>query len=57
MADIVVRPSCTASFQATRDEILAVCRNALPPHKVPAMLNEVAALDIAASGKMVRRHA
>jgi acyl-coenzyme A synthetase/AMP-(fatty) acid ligase len=54
VADIVVRPSCTNSFHTTRDEILAACRHVLPPHKVPAMLHEVPALDVAESGKLVR---
>ena len=54
VADIVLRPGSGAS-QTVRDEILDLCRRALPPHKVPAMLTEVAALDIAASGKLVRQ--
>jgi acyl-CoA synthetase (AMP-forming)/AMP-acid ligase II len=55
VADIVVRPNSDNSFQAIRDEILATCRDMLPPHKVPAMLRELPELDIAASGKMERR--
>jgi acyl-CoA synthetase (AMP-forming)/AMP-acid ligase II len=57
VADIVVRPNRSNSFQVTGDEILAACRHVLPPHKVPAMLREVPDLDIAESGKMVRRRA
>ncbi len=57
VADIVVRSTVARSFQTTRDEILAACRLALPPHKVPAMVYEVASLNIAASGKLVRERA
>ena len=54
VADIVVRSTCTIAFQTTADEIIAACRQALPPHKVPALLHQISALDIAHSGKMVR---
>ncbi len=54
VADIVVRPTCTNAFQTTADEIIAACRQALPPHKIPALLRQIPALDIAESGKMVR---
>ena len=58
VADIVVRPSAAAgSFDAMKAEILAACQAALPAHKVPAMLRAVPALDIAASGKLARKHA
>ena len=58
VADIVVRRSAQPDcFNAISAEILAACRAALPPHKVPAMLRPVAALDIAASGKLVRTRA
>jgi acyl-CoA synthetase (AMP-forming)/AMP-acid ligase II len=55
VADIVVRPPGRASFQVLKDEILESCRQVLPAHKVPTMLQQVPALDIAASGKLVRR--
>ena len=58
VADIVMQPSIEAdSFSAIKAEIMAACRTALPAHKVPAMISVVASLDIAASGKLVRRHA
>jgi acyl-CoA synthetase (AMP-forming)/AMP-acid ligase II len=44
-------------FAAIMAEIMASCRAALPAHKVPAMLQAVAALEIAESGKLMRRHA
>lgn len=55
VADFVVRPPGREPLQALKDEILEACRHALPPHKVPTMLQPVPALDIAASGKLVRR--
>jgi acyl-CoA synthetase (AMP-forming)/AMP-acid ligase II len=51
-AEIVLRANADP---ALRDEILALCRSALPPHKVPASLRVVAGFEIAASGKMLRR--
>lgn len=38
-------------------EILAACRAALPPHKVPALLRIVPSLDLTAAGKLARAHA
>jgi acyl-CoA synthetase (AMP-forming)/AMP-acid ligase II len=58
VADIVVQPSAAHEpFDAIKAAIVAACRAALPAHKVPAMLRAVPSLDIAASGKLVRRHA
>jgi acyl-CoA synthetase (AMP-forming)/AMP-acid ligase II len=55
VADIVVRPSAASgAFETTASEVLEACRRVLPPHKVPAILREVASLDIAESGKLVR---
>ena len=55
VADIVVRPSAARGLsQAMKNEILDVCRQALPAYKVPVMLREVSSLDIAGSGKLVR---
>jgi acyl-CoA synthetase (AMP-forming)/AMP-acid ligase II len=45
------------SFAALKDEILGICQERLAAHKVPAMLREVAALDIAESGKLARPRA
>ncbi len=55
VADLVVRDG--ASFDQVRHEVLSACRAALPPHKVPAMLRQVADLAIAASGKLGRADA
>jgi acyl-CoA synthetase (AMP-forming)/AMP-acid ligase II len=57
VADIVMRETDGVSFQDMKDEIIAACRRQLPAHKVPAILHEVASLDIAASGKLVRARA
>jgi acyl-CoA synthetase (AMP-forming)/AMP-acid ligase II len=58
VADIVLAPPATQqSFPVIEAAILAQCRAALPPHKVPAMVRMVASLDIAGSGKLTRRHA
>lgn len=54
VADVVLRPG-SGSLDTIRDDILEGCRRALPPHKVPAMLTEAAGLEVAGSGKLVRR--
>jgi acyl-CoA synthetase (AMP-forming)/AMP-acid ligase II len=38
-----------------KDDILKLCREALPRHKVPAAISFVPALDVAATGKLLRR--
>jgi acyl-coenzyme A synthetase/AMP-(fatty) acid ligase len=43
-------------FEETRSEILALCREQLPPHQVPALLRQVPSIEVAASGKLVRSH-
>ncbi len=58
VADIVLQPSAgQGAFETIKAEILAACRATLAPHKVPAMLHAVAALDIGQSGKLRRHHA
>jgi acyl-CoA synthetase (AMP-forming)/AMP-acid ligase II len=57
VADIVVRPDFKDSFDIVSNEILTACRQALPLYKVPALLHDVSALDIAGSGKLMRRNA
>ena len=42
---------------AIKDEIFAMCRGALPSHKVPATIRVVASLEMSPGGKMVRRNA
>jgi len=38
-------------------EILGLCRQSLPPHKVPAVVSILPDLPVAATGKLVRHHA
>ncbi len=54
VADVVLKRPLTAGRQA---ELLAFCRGALPPHKVPAAIRFVESLPIASTGKLVRGHA
>jgi len=56
VADVVLKPG-PGTLDAIRDDILDACRQSLPPHKVPAMLTQVAALEVAESGKLLRRRA
>lgn len=58
-ADVVLNDGAspagtTGSDAALRQEILALCRATLPAHKIPASLRFVAALDVAAAGKLAR---
>jgi acyl-CoA synthetase (AMP-forming)/AMP-acid ligase II len=58
VAEIVVQPTAGQDgFDTIKEEILVACRAVLPAHKVPAILKAVASLDIAESGKLMRRHA
>jgi acyl-coenzyme A synthetase/AMP-(fatty) acid ligase len=43
-----------AQNDALKDAILAACRRALSPHKVPAAIRFVPSLDVAPSGKLAR---
>ena len=43
-----------ADTQILTKEIIDTCRRALPAHKVPAMIRFVPALEVSASGKLVR---
>jgi len=45
-----------ARLVQVRDDILKMCRETLPAHKVPAMISFVSALPVSATGKLVRRH-
>ena len=52
VADVILADGCDASrSDEIREEILADCRAQLAPHKVPAMIKFVDALDITAAGK------
>jgi acyl-CoA synthetase (AMP-forming)/AMP-acid ligase II len=58
IADVVLRTECSQPVAETqvKDDILALCRAALPRHKVPAAISFVPSLDVAATGKLSRRH-
>ena len=60
VADVVLKgedPFADKSPQqiALKDDILKFCRDTLPRHKVPAAISFVPALNVAATGKLVRR--
>ena len=59
VAEIVLRPSADSSldFTTVRSEILDRCRLELSPHQVPAMLRQVASLDVGPAGKLERLRA
>jgi acyl-CoA synthetase (AMP-forming)/AMP-acid ligase II len=58
IADVVLRTECRkdGGDRVLKDDILALCREALPQHKIPVAITFVPALDVAATGKLVRRH-
>jgi acyl-coenzyme A synthetase/AMP-(fatty) acid ligase len=59
-ADVVLNHEPAAENhrgQALKQEILQLCRSQLAPHKIPATLRFVAALDVADAGKLARRDA
>jgi len=43
--------------ETLKREILEICLKNLPPHKIPVTIQWVPTLDVAASGKLARRHA
>ena len=58
VADVILADGCDASRGGEiREAILADCRATLPPHKVPATIKFVEALDITAAGKLARSDA
>ena len=58
VADVILADGCDVSrSDAIRNEILADCRTSLAPHKVPAMIKFVSALDVTAAGKLARTDA
>jgi acyl-coenzyme A synthetase/AMP-(fatty) acid ligase len=59
VADVVVKLRIAAARKgdALKREIIEVCRGALARHKVPATINFVPALEVGASGKLMRDHA
>jgi acyl-CoA synthetase (AMP-forming)/AMP-acid ligase II len=58
IADVVLKADCARSGdeQHIKNDILALCREALPRYKVPAAISIVPALDVGATGKLARRY-
>jgi acyl-coenzyme A synthetase/AMP-(fatty) acid ligase len=56
-ADVVLKSPCKRAEDESgvKDDILKLCRGALPRHKVPAAISFVPALAVAATGKLARR--
>jgi acyl-coenzyme A synthetase/AMP-(fatty) acid ligase len=54
VADVVRKPAADGDPDQFRNEILALCRDALPAHKVPANIRLVATLDVGVTGKLAR---
>lgn len=59
VAEVVLKGSQSEcpDMTALQKDILALCREALASHKVPAAINFVPNLPVTESGKMMRRHA
>jgi acyl-CoA synthetase (AMP-forming)/AMP-acid ligase II len=61
VADVVLEAEGPGAANRTarqielKDDILKLCREALPRHKVPAAISFVPALNVAATGKLLRR--
>ena len=55
-ADIVLeeKPGAGGGTTALKREILQICRDTLPPHKIPATIHFVPTLELAAAGKLAR---
>jgi acyl-CoA synthetase (AMP-forming)/AMP-acid ligase II len=59
IADVVLESGgdrADEALGAVKGDILKLCRDALPVYKVPAAISIVPSLDVAATGKLVRRH-
>src|SRR5262249_17980965 len=56
IADVVLKPEGEGAEPQIKNDILALCREALPVYKVPAAISIVPSLDVAPTGKLARRH-
>ncbi len=57
IADVVLnRLGAGEELRQLKGDILKLCRDALPRHKVPAAISFVPMLDVGATGKLARRH-
>jgi acyl-coenzyme A synthetase/AMP-(fatty) acid ligase len=57
VADVVLKSAPETTSSEVRIDILRLCRETLPPYKVPAAINFVPALAVAETGKLIRLHA
>jgi acyl-coenzyme A synthetase/AMP-(fatty) acid ligase len=57
VADVVLKSAQGAPGGDVRIDILRFCREALPAHKVPTIINFVPTLAVADTGKLIRLHA
>lgn len=60
IADVVLKADSSSAgydVRAIQDDILQLCREALSAYKVPAAVNVVPALTVAATGKVMRQNA
>jgi acyl-CoA synthetase (AMP-forming)/AMP-acid ligase II len=60
VADVILKTAAVSEKEdqaSTRNSILQLCREFLPPYKVPAVINIVTSLALDASGKVMRRNA
>jgi len=58
VADVILADGCDATrSEEIKNRILVECRAHLAPHKVPAMIKFVDALDVTAAGKLARTDA
>ncbi len=59
IADVVLKSAdagAAGELHQVEGDILKLCRDALPHHKVPAAISFVTTLDVAATGKLARRY-
>jgi acyl-coenzyme A synthetase/AMP-(fatty) acid ligase len=58
IADVVLKADCgcEGGELQIKNDIMELCRAALPRHKVPAAISIVPALDVGATGKLARRY-
>jgi acyl-CoA synthetase (AMP-forming)/AMP-acid ligase II len=55
VAEVVLKAEGKARQVELKDDILKLCHAALPRHKVPAAISFVPALNVASTGKLLRR--
>jgi acyl-coenzyme A synthetase/AMP-(fatty) acid ligase len=57
VAEVVLADGAGEAEAAVKSEIMAMCRAALPQHKVPAAIRFVPTLEVTAGGKLARHNA